>query len=295
MLRRLAPHPGLFLAAALAGASGPAGCGDAACRSCGGPSVAGALKNPDLTETSGLATSAAHDGVFYAHNDRGDASRFFAFSRDGADLGTYNVKDAQNEDWEDMSQGPCDAGSCIYIGDIGDNTGERIYYTVYRIPEPATIGPGEHTVAADRIAFTYPDMVNDSETLLVHPLTGVVTIVTKTDGPAKIFELAPPLTTDRTHMAVRAGEVEAPGGGKFTGGAIDPDGTAIVLRTTQGLVRYSMTPDQSAAEALAGTPCPLRSALETDGESVTWLPSGAGFMTIGEGAGAEIHVSSCDG
>lgn len=296
MLRRLALHPGLLLAAALAGAHGPAGCGaDGDCGACRAPEASGALADPDLKETSGLATSAVHDGVFYAHNDAGDSSRFFALSRDGADLGSFKVMGAQNVDWEDMSEGPCDAGRCVYLGDIGDNNQDRLAYTLYRVAEPTTVGPGEQSLPGDRIVFTYPDGSHDAETLLVHPVTGVVTLVTKSGGAAQIFELAPPLTTDKTHMARAAGEVEPPDGGKFTGGAIHPDGTAIVLRTTKGLVRYPMTPDQSAAEALAGAPCTLPAAAETNGEAVTWLPSGAGIVTIGEGANAQLHVSACDG
>ncbi len=296
MLRRLPLHHGLFLAAALAGAHGPAGCnGDDGCGSCEAPTAAGALANPDLKETSGIATSATHDGVFYAHNDAGDSARFFGFSRDGADLGTYKVKGADNVDWEDMAQGPCDAGSCVYLGDIGDNTGVRIAYTLYRVPEPTTVGPGEQSLPGDRIVFTYPNGANDAETLLVHPTTGVVTIITKSSGAATIFELVPPLTIDKTHMAREAGEVEPPGGGKFTGGAIHPDGTAVVLRTTKGLLYYAMSPDQSAVAALAGAPCTLPAVAETNGEAVTWLQGGAGIMTIGEGAGAQIHVATCDG
>lgn len=296
MLRRLALPSGLLLAAALVGAHGPAGChGDDGCGACEAPKATGTLADSELKETSGIATSATHDGVFYAHNDAGDTSRFFAFSRDGADLGIYKVKGADNVDWEDMAQGPCDAGSCVYLGDIGDNTGVRIAYTLYRVPEPTTIGPGEQSLPGDRIVFTYPNGANDAETLLVHPTSGVVTIITKTSGAATIFELVPPLTTGLTAMAREAGEVEPPDGGKFTGGAIHPDGTAIVLRTTKGLLRYPMTPDQSAADALAGAPCSLPAVAETNGEAVTWLQGGAGIMTIGEGAGAQIHVAACDG
>lgn len=284
----------LLLAAALA--LGPTGCGgeqDATCGACQAPAVAGAVAENSLKETSGLATSVAHDGVFYGHNDAGDSSRFFAFARDGADLGTYKLADAQNVDWEDMSQGPCDTGSCIFLGDIGDNVGDRLAYTLYRIPEPTTIGPGEQSLTADRIVFTYPDGPHDAETLLVHPVTGVVTIVTKEGGAAKIFELAPPLTTDRTFVAVDAGRVEPSDGGKFTGGAIRPDGGAIVMRTTRGLFHYAMDPDQSAAEALAGAPCALTTPDEVNGEAVTWLPAGDGILTIGDGENPAIHTLAC--
>lgn len=297
----MTPRLPLFLAAALLGAlQAPAGCDDPdarACPACAAPSAAGALERPKLDETSGLAASAVHDDVFYAHNDAGDSSRFFAFSRAGADLGVFKLADAQNVDWEDMAQGPCDpptAASCLYLGDIGDNTRERLAYALYRLPEPAAVGPGERTVAAERIVFTYPDGPHDAEALLVHPRTGTVTIVTKTAEPAAIFELTPPLTADRTHTAADRGELDPPNRAKITGGAVHPAGTGVLLRTTHGLLFYPMRPEQSVAEALRGDPCELPAAAEPNGEAVTWLRSGAGVLTIGEGEGAPLNLSTCE-
>ena len=185
--------------------------------------------------------------VLFAHNDSGDRSRFFAVSRTGADLGVFEVTGAQNVDWEDMDRGPCPAGSCLYIGDIGDNDGSRLAYTVYRMT-----------------------------------------------GPAQVFVLPGALTTGKTLMATRVGEVRPPSGdSRFTGGSIHPDGAAILMRTRKSLFYYPMQPEQRAEEALAGEPCELPVADEMLGEAVTWLPGGAEFVTVGEGASAAISLSSC--
>jgi len=269
--------------------------GEGACAACGRPESQGTLANPELVEASGVAASRVHGDVFYAHNDSGDSSRFFAFSREGADLGVYKVMGAQNVDWEDMAVGPCDAGSCIYIADTGDNTGERLAVTLYRIAEPATVAAGEQSLPSERIVFTYPDGAQDAETLLVHPSTGAVTIVTKVDGgPARVYELPLPLTTGKTFMAVKKGSIEAPDGNKFTGGAVHPDATGVLLRTHESLFLYSMGAGQSVADALAQEPCELSVADEMLGEAVTWLASGSGFVTIGEGEGARVNVSACE-
>lgn len=284
-----------FLGAALVGAQVSCG-GEGACAACERPERGGALANPELTETSGVAASRRHADVFYAHNDSGDSSRFFAFSRSGADLGVYKVEGAQNIDWEDMAVGPCDAGSCVYVADTGDNALERLAVALYRVAEPDAVMPGEQALASERIVFTYPEGAQDAETLLVHPKTGAVTIVTKVDkGPATIYELPLPLTTGKTFMAVKKGEIEPPeGDNKFTGGSIHPDGTGILLRTHTDLFYYPMQPDQSAAEALIQQDgCALRVADETLGEAVTWLSDGAGLVTVGEGAAAQVNVSSC--
>jgi hypothetical protein len=277
-------------------AAGCGGDGDiTACEDCGEPTARGPLANAKLTETSGITASSKLPDVIYAHNDSGDSSRFFAVSRTGADLGIFKVTGAQNIDWEDMDRGPCPAGSCLYIADTGDNERERLAYTLYRMVEPTAVVPGEQSIAADRIVFTYPDGAHDAETLLVHPVTGDLTIVTKVEsGPAQIFTLPQALTTGKTFMATEVGEVQPPkGDNKFTGGSIHPDGTAILMRTHSSLFYYPMRPEQTAAEALSGEPCKLPDADETLGEAVTWFADGAQFVTIGEGAGAQVNTSSC--
>jgi len=292
------PRLAAVLAAALAAGCGPDDEPDdepAVCPACAAPVRAGALAHDKLDELSGLAASADRPDVYYAHNDAGDSSRFFALSRAGADLGTYKVKDAQNIDWEDMERGPCPGGSCLYIADIGDNERERLAYTLYRLAEPAVIGPGERELAAERFVFTYPDGAHDAETLLVHPVTGEVTIVTKIgSGPAPVFALPLPLTASMTLMAARVGEVRPPSGDrKFTGGSVHPDGSAVLMRTNTSLFYYPMRPEQTVAEALAGAPCELPVADEDRGEAVTWSADGAEILTIGEGVGAQINASSC--
>jgi hypothetical protein len=282
----------------LAGCTDPdAAPGPDACLKCDAPGVQGALANPKLSETSGIAASMKRPDVFYAHNDAGNPPRFYAFSRTGADLGMFKVDNAQNVDWEDMDSGPCPAGDCLYIGDIGDNDRARLAYTLYRIIEPTEILPGEQEIAAERIVFTYPDGAHDAETMLVHPVTGDVTIVTKVaKGPSLVFALPPGLMPGKTFMAEQVGEVSPPvGKQEFSGGSIHPAGTALLMRTDQHLFVYPMQPEQTAAEALAGTPCEVQVADEQNGEAVTWLRVGAGteIITVGEGAGAEVHVSSC--
>lgn len=269
-------------------------CGGAeTCPECGKPARQGTLIQSDLAETSGLVASSRLPDVLYAHNDSGDSSRFFAISPAGADLGVFKVTGAQNIDWEDMDRGPCPAGACLYIGDIGDNDGERLAYTLYRMVEPTAISPGEQSIAADRLVFTYPDGSHDAETLLVHPVTGEVTIVTKIEtSAAQIFVLPRELTTGTTLMATRVGEVEPPKGDRrFTGGSIHPEGTAILMRTGSGLFSYPMQPEQTAAEALASEPCSLPVADEIHGEAVAWL--GDDIVTVGEGVHVAISVSSC--
>jgi len=274
-----------------------AGCSADTCPTCDSPQGHGNVENPGLGELSGIAASFRHDDVIYAHNDSGDTARFFAMSSMGADRATYELEmGADNDDWEDIARAPCASGDCLYIADIGDNELARDRYTIYLVAEPAMIEPGTHPIAFDRMHFTYPEGPLDAEVLLVHPVTGAVTIVTKTEiGPASIYELGT-LAADDDAVAQKVGDVDPPDGrSEFTGGSIHPDGTGILLRTSSRLFHYPMQPEQTAAEALRGEGCQLELAVETQGEAVTWLRGGAGIMTIGEAAAAPISVARCGG
>ena len=91
------------------------------CRYPGAPTSAGTLASPGLVETSGLAASRVHPNVLYAHNDSGDSARIFVVGTNGAAQGVVSVTGAPAVDWEDIAVGKCPSGSCVFVGDIGDN------------------------------------------------------------------------------------------------------------------------------------------------------------------------------
>ncbi|MEO7330617.1 MAG: hypothetical protein ABI193_18730, partial [Minicystis sp.] len=166
------------------------------CAACQRPTSTGKLQNPEIRETSGIAAGALHPELFYVHNDSGDAARFFAIDEKGQDQGVFDLTGVVASDWEDVARGPCTvgpaAGSCLYFADTGDNKGKRAAYVIYRVPEPTAVGPGRHAVSAQALPFVYPDGSHNAETLLIHPKTGVITLVTKVKkkggGTASLYE-----------------------------------------------------------------------------------------------------------
>src|SRR6478735_9050544 len=85
------------------------------------------LYSKDMDETSGLVASALNPDIYYAHNDSGDTSRFFAMTPDGKLKTTiYFTGDKKEKfgvrDCEDIAvgPGPVKGKSYVYIGDIGD-------------------------------------------------------------------------------------------------------------------------------------------------------------------------------
>ncbi|HLM74158.1 MAG TPA: hypothetical protein VK459_15735 [Polyangiaceae bacterium] len=266
------------------------------CPVCEAPKVRGTLLSRALTETSGLAVSEVHADVVYAHNDSGDGPRFYAMTRTGGYLGAFEVTGAKAFDWEDMARGPCPSGSCLFLADTGDNQRQRSGYVIYRVPEPPSLLSEARSITPDPLPFVYPDGLHDAEALLLHPVTGVVTIVTKVrSGMASIFELPMPLKPGETVTLIAAGKVKPPRGiSLITSGAVHPRAKGVLLRTYTNAFYYPMGPDQTVAQALTGPACEVPNADEQQGESIAWLKSGTGYMTVSEGLGSDIHVVECE-
>jgi len=206
----------------------------------GPPMQVAILKDKSIDESSGLVASRLNPGTYWTHND--DGAFIFALNSRGAPLGVFRVTGAQARDWEDISigPGPDRDKSYLYIGDIGDNDAVRSEIAVYRVAEPA-ISPATvkfskkqpgATESAEAIRLSYPDGKFDAETLLVHPTTGNIYVITKVPlvNPV-VYEAAAPFTPGKLTTMKRIGEIHVPSvfGGVLTGGSVSPDGRRVAL------------------------------------------------------------------
>ena len=200
------------------------------------------LEDKAIDESSGLVASRTSPGNYWTHNDSGNGPVIYAFDSKGRRKGVWKVTGATSEDWEDMAAGPGPKPNTnyLYIGDIGDNPGNRSEIIIWRIPEPvipatdtgSTEKKPEVTEAAEAIRLRYPDGKHDSEALLVHPTTGRIYLVLKVPliNPG-VYAVDMPKDTREVVTLKRIGEVDMPGllGGIVTGGAISPDGRRAAL------------------------------------------------------------------
>ncbi len=208
----------------------------------GQPTTLATIKDKSISESSGLVASRTTPGAYWTHNDSGDGPFIYAFDTRGDSFGTFRVSGADARDWEDIAAGPGPQPnrSYLYIGDIGDNDAVRPEVIVYRVAEPllststrkfTKSRPGS-TEPAEAIRLQYPDGKHDAETLLVHPRTGNLYIVTKVlIANAVVYEAVAPFTAGQSITMRKVGEPRVPSlfGGAITGGSISPDGRRVAL------------------------------------------------------------------
>lgn len=258
-----------------------------------GAHAAFTIRDPEITESSGLAASHRHPGVYWTHNDNapGGGSQPFLYAVD-SDTGetlakiTLDGPGVQARDLEAVSLGP---NGDLYVGDIGDNQGgawEEVW--IYRLPEPAHLA--DATIAPTVYRVRYEDGPRDAEALMVHPETGRVYVASKVrDGDAALYaapEDGLAEGTDAVTTLERVADIDL----WVTDGAFSPDGTRLFLRGYFTSQMYDFTD---------GTPEPIRRQvpmpLQEQGESVTFTPDGTTLMFGSEGRDSTVEPVKLQG
>jgi hypothetical protein len=223
------------------------------------PVVVGRIEAREVTESSGLSASECQD-VLWTHNDAGNDALVFAMDLTGKHLGTWRVEGARNTDWEsiatvrDAATGKCS----LIIADIGDNDLARPELEIYRVPEPQVTAPTPSSAAAlsrtgpaEILRYTYAGGSRNAETVLVHPATGDIYVVTKEKkGPAGVHRIKPVFGSGgEVQRAEKVAEVSVPSSpeGLITGGSFSPDGRRLMLCDVRGGYEFVLPDGADAA------------------------------------------------
>jgi hypothetical protein len=205
------------------------------------PQIVGKIESNEITESSGFIASRCNKEVFWTHNDSGDGAFIYAVNIKGEKLGTWKVSGAKNNDWEDLATFKNETGECfLYVGDIGNNERLKSEFIVYRVKEPKVSDADKNssrknpkpTEAAEAIKFDYPDFRHDAETLLVHPQTGDIYVLSKSlSSAAGVYKLAKNYDLSKTNRLEKVADFTVPAfpNGLLTGGEISPDGKRVVV------------------------------------------------------------------
>jgi hypothetical protein len=120
------------------------------------------LFNPDLRselpkevdETSGLFF---YNGRLWTHNDSGGKPILYALDTTTFEIvQRLTLKNAKNKDWEDI----CTDGETVFVGDFGNNKGNRKNLRIFMFPLSAIPSEGGAIVEVDSILFRFGDQTN---------------------------------------------------------------------------------------------------------------------------------------
>ncbi|MBD0746319.1 hypothetical protein BG418_32300 [Streptomyces sp. CBMA152] len=233
------------------------------------------IKDPRIKESSGLAASRAHPGIYWTHNDSADGPYVYAVdSRTGETVATITMTGiGRPRDAEAISIG---TDGNIYLGDIGDNLGGAWDHVwIYEFPEPAVLK--DATVRATQYVVKYADGPRDAESLMVHPKTGRIYIASKKEGGGGLYEGPARLSTSGTNVFRRIDEVPW-----VTDGAFSPDGTKLALRGYYWAAEYDWTNGKLGARHAVEAP------LMRQAESVTYTLDGKALLFGSEGESSPV-------
>lgn len=234
------------------------------------------IADPRITESSGLAASARHEGVYWTHNDSGEhPPEVYAVGEDGAVRATITLsgEGVELRDWEAVALGTDEAGDpAVYVGDIGDNfQGGWPSVRVYRFTEPAELA--DATVQPEVFTFTYADGGRDAESMMIDPRDGRLYIVSK-EVAGGVYAAPEELDPDGENTLERIDSAPL----YATDAAFAPDGSHYAIRTYWGATFYD------AADGVPGRSAGRIGLPETDqGESLTFTSDGAALLAGTEG------------
>ncbi|WP_369242761.1 WD40 repeat domain-containing protein [Streptomyces sp. R21] len=241
------------------------------------------IKDPRITESSGLAASHAHPGIYWTHNDSDDGPYLYAVdSSSGETVARITMTGVgRPRDVEAISIGP---DGDLYVGDIGDNLGGKWSYVwVYKLPEPKVLK--DQTIRATQYVVKYADGARDAEALMVHPKTGRVYIVSKNEDGGGLYEAPAQLTTSGTNVFKRIADIDL----WTTDAAFSPDGKQLAVRGYFGGIAYQWKDGRPKRQGRLNVP------LQRQGESVTYTADGSELMYGSEGTNSEVTAESVPG
>ncbi|MDZ4287579.1 MAG: hypothetical protein U0984_06455 [Prosthecobacter sp.] len=225
------------------------------------------LEDKRINESSGIALGLRDPSIFWTLNDSGGEPCIFAVDRQGKTRAKVRIRDAANFDWEDLATGRDAQGNpCVFVGDIGDNFQLRPTVQIYQLDEPvlppaAEAGKEIESTKPQIWRFSYPDGPRNAESLLVHPITGRLYTISKSEeGHSALYAFPQPLMKDKAMVLEKVIALEFPATvrvGKrpkdacqVTAACFAPDGRRLIIATYSYLHEWQIDDGEPLATAL---------------------------------------------
>jgi hypothetical protein len=251
----------------------------------------------ELSELSGLAASARHPGIFWAHNDSDQAFRVFAIEESGNIRATLTLTGATPRDVEDLTVGPCEprpgGPSCLYLADTGDNFQRREQVRLYRVPEPEQLVNA--TLPVEALAFTFPNGARDAESLIIDARTGRLAVITKTlDSLGEVYALDG-LSPHQVVKATLLGTLRAPQDldRMTTAAALSASGERLLVRTYTRVWEVRRPQAQRLEELIQGQVAEVPGASQAQAEAIAFTAEQRGYLLGSEFTGQPLYRTGC--
>jgi hypothetical protein len=240
------------------------------------------LTNKKLEEVSGIAASASNRGLLWAHNDSGNPAVIYLLDESLNIRLSCKMAGIKNRDWEDITVGPGpeEGKNYVYIGEIGDNNARSRYKYLYRFEEPV-LGDqkNEMTITEfDTLVFELEGENKDTESIMIHPETKDIYLISKREKPVYLYQLKYPQNTGDTLTAKKLTSLPLT---QIVSAAISPDSNEIIMKNYDNIYYWEIK-DKSVSEALQEKPQVLKYTEEPQGEAITFSRDGKGFYTLSE-------------
>ena len=249
------------------------------------PRAVTTVRDPAITESSGLAVSAVRPDVVWTVNDSGAAAVVYGVSlRTGRTVARLRLVGPEGRpldvvDTESLASATgADGARSLLVGDIGDNRRTRESVSILRVAEPSVVR--DAAVPTARLTLRYEGGPADAEALVVTP-QGRVLVITKAVLRADVYEV--PATAARALLAgrssrtpVTAHRLSTIGETLVTGADALPDGR-VVVRGYGSATIYGWDGDDLVAQESVELPA------QQQGESIAVEPGGRTALLTSEG------------
>ena len=191
----------------------------------------------DMAETSGLIF---FDNRLITHNDSGGMNALYEINIGSGEVNRIvTIQNASNIDWEDI----CTDDAYIYIGDFGNNNGNRTNLRIYKVLKTDYLNADE--VSSEVIEFSYQDQNDftsspndtnfDAETLISFGSDLYVFTKNWVDGRTNIYKVP---KNKGTYVVPRIDEFDADGW--ITGGTYNPLVNKVILTGYSGIRAFAI-------------------------------------------------------
>lgn len=189
----------------------------------------------DIAETSGLVF---FDNRLITHNDSGGMNALYEINAGSGGINRMvTIQNAVNRDWEDI----CADDEYIYIGDFGNNNGNRTNLRIYKVSKSDYLSADQ--VSSEVIEFSYQDQNDftsspnntnfDAEALISFGSDLYIFTKNWVDGRTNIYKVP---KIPGTYVVSRIDEFNADG--LITGGTYNPLVRKVILTGYAGISAF---------------------------------------------------------